>query len=114
MSAETEFSISNEPHKHPVESSSAVTRCCEAWNRAFKSEKMKREPYGPELRDARNAYCAAMPPLVGYENISDFIACVAQGVLLGAISESRSTRLLYAAQVAQNILRCRPGRKSST
>jgi hypothetical protein len=110
---ETEFTISNELLNPANESCAAVTRCYEAWNRTFKSEKMRREPYGPELRDARNAYCKAMPPLAGYHNIRDFIACVAQGIMLGAISESQSTRLLYAVQVAQTALRYHTSRKPS-
>ena len=42
-----------------------------------------------------------------------WIACVAQGVLLGAISESESARLLYAVQVAQGLLRSQSNRKPS-
>ena len=113
MSIETEFSISNELLNPTHDSCAAVTRCYAIWDRAFKTEKMKREPYGQELRDARSAYCKAMPPLVGHENIRDFIACVAQGVLLGAITDSQSTRLLYAAQIAQGTLRYGPARKAS-
>jgi hypothetical protein len=41
-----------------------------------------------------------MPPLSGYRNICDFIACAAYGMLLGAIKDENGTKLLYAAQVA--------------
>jgi hypothetical protein len=41
-----------------------------------------------------------MPPLLGAENIREFIACVAHGMLIGAIENKDATRLLYAAQVA--------------
>ena len=52
-----------------------------------------------------------MPRLVDYENIRDFVACVAEGKPLGAITDSESSRLLYAAQVAQGTLRHQPSRK---
>ncbi len=55
-----------------------------------------------------------MPPLVGYRNIRDFIACTAQGVLLGAIDPKDSTKLLYAAQVATATLRTKPRRCSAS
>ena len=41
-----------------------------------------------------------MPPLSGYQNICDFIACAGYGILLGAIKDENGTKLLYAAQVA--------------
>ena len=41
-----------------------------------------------------------MPPLSTRDGCLDFIACVAQGILLGAICEKDSSKLLYAAQVA--------------
>jgi hypothetical protein len=113
MPLETEFAITGNSLDQSADSASAVSRCCDAWNRSFKTPSAKREPYGPALFDARRAYCEAMPPLVGYQNIRDFIACVAQGILLGAISDSQSSRLLYAAQVAQGSLRHQPVRKPS-
>jgi hypothetical protein len=49
---------------------------------------------------AGEAYRALLPPLTTRENCRDFIACVAQGILLGAIADKNSGKLLYAAQVA--------------
>jgi hypothetical protein len=49
---------------------------------------------------AGEAYRAALPPLTSRDNCRDFIACVAHGILLGAIPESSAGKLLYAAQVA--------------
>lgn len=40
------------------------------------------------------------PPLSGADNIRDFIACVAHGMLIAAIEGPAGARLLYAAQVA--------------
>jgi hypothetical protein len=42
----------------------------------------------------------AMPPLDSPENIRGFIACVAHGILMEAISPFACNRLLYAAQAA--------------
>jgi hypothetical protein len=44
-----------------------------------------------------------MPVLAGYENVRNFIACVAHGMLIGVFDESDGTKLLYAAQVALTI-----------
>jgi len=50
--------------------------------------------------DAEAAYRRVMPPLSGAENIRDFVACVAHGMILGAFTGPTGARLLYAAQVA--------------
>jgi hypothetical protein len=54
------------------------------------------------------AYCKAMPPLAGYENIRDFLACAAHGILIEAIPQQRANQLLYAAQVALASLHFEP------
>jgi hypothetical protein len=41
-----------------------------------------------------------MPSLIGAQNIRDFVACVAHGMLLEAIEDRSGGKLLYAAQVA--------------
>lgn len=115
MSAlETEFQLPTQLLDPTFQSCAAVTRCRDAWDQSFKSESMRRDPYGPALDKARAAYCKVIPPLIGYDNIRDFIACVAQGLLLGAITAPQSSRLLYAAQVAQGALRSSSNRKAST
>ena len=57
---------------------------------------------GRALDLARDVYRKAMPPLTGRENIQNFIACVAHGMLMKIIEPADATRLLYAAQVAQS------------
>ena len=37
---------------------------------------------------AGEAYCNAMPMLVGYEGVRDFLACAAHGILIGAIPKT--------------------------
>jgi hypothetical protein len=49
-----------------------------------------------------------MPPLSGYQSICDFIACVAHGMVIGAIGDTNGARLLHAAQVALTALRNQP------
>ena len=66
--------------------------------RASSAESEESEYFAPSK--AAEAYRAALPPLTSRENCRDFIACVAQGLLLGAIAEKDGGKLLYAAQIA--------------
>jgi len=82
----------------------AIRRCCAAWQRAFDAYLHKDKGHlANEFLAADHAgaaYRNAMPVLTGREGIRTFIACVAHGILIGAISEKRGGQLLYAAQVA--------------
>ncbi len=98
------------PTATPDSTATAITRCREAWQQAF-DEYMKKNArkdgpmaQGNAADEAAAAYRGAMPPLVGYEGIRDFIACVAYGILIEAIPSERSGQLLYAAQVALSAL----------
>jgi hypothetical protein len=51
---------------------------------------------------AHKAFQKALPPLTGLKNIQNFIACVAHGMLIGAILDPDGARLLHAAQVAKS------------
>jgi hypothetical protein len=92
--------------KNPPENSQnpAVSRCCKAWNRAFNASFAREKNNYSAREDAGAAYRDAMPNLSGEQNIRDFIACAAHGILIGAIEEKMSTKLLYAAQVASGAL----------
>ncbi len=82
----------------------AVARCCKAVDDEYQAVLAKT---GDKMRakyDSRNAYRTAMPPLSGAQNIRDFVACVAHGMLLGLFTDSEASRLLYAAQVAVHAL----------
>ena len=57
---------------------------------------------------ASMAYCSALPVLFDQHGIGNFISCVAHGVLIRAIDEDVSGRLLYAAQVAISALPRQP------
>ncbi len=86
----------------------AIARCREAWESRYKDEKPKREGSVVAAHHADASYCDAMPPLLDYESIRDFIACAAHGMLIGAIQHTDGTRLLYAAQVALATLHRQP------
>ncbi|UWZ82860.1 hypothetical protein [Occallatibacter riparius] len=81
---------------------SAVQRCVNAWREALTRKNCK-DPVDPGVweRDyAGKAYRKALPWLSTPDNVDAFIACVAQGLAIGAIDPSHATKLLYAAQVA--------------
>ena len=40
-----------------------------------------------------------MPSLSGFVSARDFVACVAHGLVIGAIPADQATKLLYASQV---------------
>lgn len=78
----------------------AVLRCRQAWATA-RQEAAAHRKNSYEVREAANAgFRKAMPSLSGIENIQDFIACVADGMVFEVISSLEAPRLLYAAQVA--------------
>jgi hypothetical protein len=106
-----------DPNPNSKKGRIAIKRCCAAWKRAYVAY-MKGKDGSSTTRifaahDAGPAFCKAMPPLLGYENIRDFIACAAHGILINAISEKRANQLLYAAQVALVALNCKPKPRKS-
>lgn len=90
---------------NPGPASVAMTRCGQAYARTLKTALARGQAYSDANHAANKAYRLTMPGLVDSESVLDFIACVAQGMLMGAITESQSARLLYAAQVAASALR---------
>ena len=83
----------------------AVARCMSVWKHAYQRELAKGQSDFMASHIAGQAYRRAMPPLAGQENIRDFIACVAYGLLIGAIDQKYAANLLYAAQVAHTTIR---------
>jgi hypothetical protein len=80
----------------------AVEHCAKAYLQAAANATAEGKSDDYARKAAQLAYGLAIPPLTGAESIGDFIACVTQGMLLGAIPGSDATRLLYAAQVAHS------------
>jgi hypothetical protein len=94
----------------------ALKRCRDAWQRAYDAVYAESIDGGEDQEDsieqanqaASMAYCSALPVLFDQDGIRNFISCVAHGVLIRAIDEDVSGRLLYAAQVAITALPRQP------
>ncbi len=91
----------------------SVAHCCEAGTRAYRTAMGKGQDTYNASKAAHQAFRNALPPLSGAENIRDFIACVAHGMLIESIREDIGARLLYAAQVASNAFRNTSSKKTS-
>src|ERR1035437_5182712 len=89
---------------NPKQAQAAIKRCCAAWQRSYDAyigtSKGSSMDTIYAAHQAGPAYCKAMPPLAGYENMRDFLACVVHGTLIEAIPQKRANQLLYAAQIA--------------
>jgi hypothetical protein len=90
------------PDSSPALENTAVAHCCEVWE--FTRRQALNEGRSNVLARvaAHKAFQKAIPPLTGLENIQNFIACVAHGMLIGAILSPDGARLLYAARVAKS------------
>ena len=84
----------------PAAANPAIARCIQAYTDALQAYLRKNDNSFIAERIAKAAFRSAMPPLLGADNIRDFIACVAHGMLIGVIENKGATKLLYAAQVA--------------
>ena len=82
------------------ESISAIVRCTAARNQAHAEAFAHSQPRYTADQAGAKAFRDAMPPLLGADNIREFIACVAHGMLIGVIENKDATKFLYAAQVA--------------
>jgi hypothetical protein len=80
-----------------VSANPAVARCINTQERAYEAEFAKCKDEGDAYEAAEKAYRDAMPPLSGYNNIRDFIACVVNAMLIGVIADNQGTKLLYGA-----------------
>jgi hypothetical protein len=97
----------------PAAANPAVARCAQAYTRALATTWNKSKDHYDSIKDGKNAYRQAMPPLSGHDNIRDFIACTAHGMLIDAIDGAEGARLLYAAQVAYATRETRSGSSKS-
>ena len=84
----------------PALKNHAIARCAEAFENAYRTYLEEHESEYCATQKGGEAYRALLPPLTSRDNCRDFIACVAHGMLLGAIPEANGGKLLYAAQVA--------------
>jgi hypothetical protein len=81
-------------------SNAAVSRCILASQRAYnKTFAETKNDYEGE-KAARKAFVRAIPPLAGYRNIADFIACVTYAMVTEMIYSGDAQNYLAAAKVA--------------
>jgi hypothetical protein len=102
MTSPTPSPIATSPEDGPAPAreNPCVARCCNAWERAYQATAAGgKSDYFCRI-DAAVAYRNSMPSLSGFDSARDFVACVAHGLLIGAIPAEQATKLLYAAQVA--------------
>ena len=92
-------------HEVRARANSAVDQCCAAYNQAREAAIAANKSSYSIDKAAEHAYRCAMPPLDSEINIRDFVACVTHALLIGAFTHNESSRLLYAAQVANSVLK---------
>jgi hypothetical protein len=100
----------SEHHDRPSDNPS-VARCIRAWNRAYqaKLKDLDEDDSDYEAEQAgKKHYLRAMPPLAGYQNVSDFIACVTYVELIEVIRHTEAQHCFDAAKVALGALRREP------
>jgi hypothetical protein len=104
-------SLTTELELQPAEragDNAAVHSCIRAWQRAYSKEFARiKDDYKAE-KAARKAFRRAMPPLAGYENIRDFIACVTYALVNELMPENDVANYLDAAKIAAGIQRQEP------
>src|SRR5271156_5546610 len=86
----------------PALSNPAVSRCVELWKNTREESRANGKTEYDAGKDAVLAYCAALPPLSGPQNISDFIACVGYAMAIQIMQEERGAKLIYAARIAHS------------
>jgi len=92
----------------------AVQRCLQAYKSAYDKKFATlgedEDEYQAE-REGKQAYLCAMPPLSGYGNICDFIACIMYAQIIDIATPGTLNRYLSGAKVALSALRQRPKRQ---
>lgn len=94
------------PDSSPALENPAVAHCCEVWERTRREAREAGNTVVLARVAGHKAFQKSLPPLTGQENIQNLIACVAHGMLIGAILSRDGARLLYAAQVAMAAAHC--------
>lgn len=95
------------PIDPPASQPTAVDRCAAAWKRTQELTSLlpKRERHAKEIdyfvnEQAASAFRDAMPPLIGLQNIQEYIACVAYASLHEIFRDSECQRLFDCAKFA--------------
>ena len=91
------------PVDSPALQNPAVAHCCQLWESTGSQALKEGRSLVLAGVAAHKACQRSLPPLTGLENIQDFIACVAHGMLQGSILSPEGARQLYAAQIAKSV-----------
>ena len=95
------------PDRNPV-----VQRCCEARNRVLADCKgLAISDYTASCMGSE-AFVAAMPDLTTIQEIKDYAACIAHGVVIGAVDGKQAPKLLSAAKLVLSALRFQPNEQN--
>lgn len=97
----------------------ALERCINAWHRNFDLASINPRDESLNFLDSGTAtvfageqgalaFREAMPLLISYENIRDFIACTTYAMLTKILEKDECRELLGAAKVAMALLRAQP------
>ena len=84
------------PDSSPALENTAVAHCCEVWELTRRQARDAGNSIVVSRVAAHKAFQKSLPPLTGPENIQNFIACVAHGMLIGAILSPDGVQRLYA------------------
>jgi hypothetical protein len=87
-----------------------------AWNYTYKKEAAnlgEGESDWPAEKAANKAYLRAAPPLRGYKNICDFIACINFGSMTGIVRQFEAEHFLANAKLALSAVLRKPKPLSS-
>jgi hypothetical protein len=87
----------------PNDENEVIVNCMHAWNYAYKKEAADLdddESDYPAQKAGNEAYLRATPPLVGYENICQFIACINFAVMTDIITYSDAKHYRANAKLA--------------
>ena len=88
----------------PLLRNPAVKRCSKARLRALKESRKQKLDFMHTAMNLEVAYHGALPEIVDQQSISDFVACVTYGMVLGAVDNIDGPKLLYAARIATNLM----------
>lgn len=78
----------------------ALKTCRRAWNQALAKSRKKGLGDSEAIQTAQKAYIRAPPLLYGRDEIRAYIACVEEGMTLGAIVKEAGTKLRHMAHIA--------------
>lgn len=87
----------------------AIEACMRSWNYAYKKQCAAGNPNDYECKKAGNiAFLRNTPPLAGYKNICDFIACINFASMMVIVTHKEATHYLANAKIALSAIYHKP------